>query len=46
MAIFAYQISRKSIQMLLVVDTDRHTHIQAGDLISPISFFESRLKTI
>jgi hypothetical protein len=42
----------RSVQKLLVGDTqtdrqtDRqtHTHRQAGDLISPLSFFESRLK--
>jgi hypothetical protein len=25
---------------------DRHTHTQAGDFISPFSYFESRLNTI
>jgi hypothetical protein len=33
-----YQILRKSVQTLLV------GHTQAGDLISTLSFFESRLK--
>jgi hypothetical protein len=39
----------QSVQKLLVGETDTHTHThthtKAGDLISLLSFFESRLQT-
>jgi hypothetical protein len=33
------------VQTLLVVETQTHTDRQVGDFISPLSFFESGLKT-
>jgi hypothetical protein len=49
----AHQISRKSTDRFKVIaggrrQMDRHAHTdrQAGDLISPISFFESRPKKL
>jgi hypothetical protein len=45
MAAPAYQISRKSTHRFKFI-SGGHTDRQAGDLISPLSFFESRLKTV
>jgi hypothetical protein len=46
MAVSAYQISRKStIGSKVISGGQTHRDRQAGDLISPLSFFESRLKT-
>jgi hypothetical protein len=44
MAVSAYQISRKSSYQFKSYSWGGHR--QAGDLISPLSFFENRLKMI